>query len=1795
MIKAMNTINLTGYPIFTPNQVLTKDDLNNLVNYLDEQNRLTRVQLIGMGIVCGLEVQTTSTSEDKIEISITAGCGITSEGFCIQKEKEELFTHYLDNIPLAKNLFIPSESPEENYVVTELLTKEEANKHKEAETKQKEVETKLKELTKLNENELKSHVLIILYDWQDLVREDYCQFTYDDRGQERSFRLRFLLLPTSQNLQTSKDVLSAERLLRQGYQMDKLPEPWKKFATQNITQEIFEARNHFLHELDLDSKQFKDFAPQVQRFGCVADDNRVDLTSINDYKKFRENYYLICQSAIDAITNAFPKLFWLFSPFFTAFQPNSGDEFSQLKDDLENLFKGIKLENILAYINLNREIQTLKPEHIQPTYTLQYFYDYLSLLVAAFYELAEAAFDLMDDCTPDTQRFPRFLMLGLVPSPSQGTEVYAAPSAYRSHFTQPPIYNSNQLRVKQVRYLYQRLLNLCAKDSFYVLPFYKTPLKITPSKDQSTPLSEQAIPYYLNPKLYQYWNYDAYRKGRSDYHPAYFYPKKKDAGKRPHEFKELTYRLDGYNFYRIEGHIGKANADILESIQKYQQRYNLAFDVITLKLARQPSLQNLKLYGQFDDLELDFELRKKEFQKIYDKYAPEPNATEPKNVLLQMLKKVFFEEPSLTAINYNQLFNPILEIAQKPENYKFLPVEGNNSENTRRFKLSLQDYSNQDIARYVTQNINTEGNNLNHYNDLIIDFSGLSNDDAIEREKQRIINNMADCLTRSKITYGIVVDVNDSSNNQVKYYLKLSTEDVVNLPSSSPENSQYSLTLLSSNYFTVSIDNNNYPEIKQSEFLDFETLYSLLRDVPKEFDTKDYKIGNKDIADELNGFVSELIEPYQQRLEQLMKLHLFHKFAQQHPGMEHLGGVPKGGTFILVYVDGEEVDEILAADKNEDIYKSRTSRTEDIQKSADFPPAAPQELISSREELLQELKSRKDVIVGDFCLPYRLPRIRPVILLKKTIFCEGDRNKYQFILQPEGGIVRGEGVLFEGHRQLFQPSRINQASQDKLKQGQKVVITFTYAVDDIYDILTVTIYPRPDANFTIGGSEENKTSFCANDESVTLTPNLTGGTFQVLDKEGNVLENVIQGHQFDPSKVELGEGKTEKVVNIKHTITSDKGCTNVLQQQVTIFALPDAGFQVGSEGNKTSFCANDDPVTLTPNQVGDKFQSQFQALDNQGNALENAIEENQFVPTAIQLGEGEIQKVITIKHTITSKQGCINSEEQQVTIFALPDAAFRLGSEGNTTSFCANDRPVALTPNLAGGTFQALDEEGNTLENAIEENQFTPSAVKLGEGETEKVIIIKHTITSDQACTNAVQQRVTIFALPDAAFRLGSEGNTTSFCANDEPVALTPNLTGGTFQALDEQGNTLENAIEENQFIPSAVKLGEGKTQKLITINHTISSDKGCINSEEQEVMIFALPDASFQVGSEINKTHFCANDEPVNLIPNQGGGSFRVFAGEEDISTDVLNSQSNPPQFLPSRVQMGDAKQVALTVEHTITSENNCTNQSLYNLTVHQIPVGDFQAEIANIYDNGFSIRVFDIQPVQETSLSFNWEHLGGNRDTTNPGNNEFIINYDYDFNNWIAGAEVSITLQVNTPSTLGGCSSEPLTKHIPIPFGGVQGFNLLTINNERVINRVSLEADNTFNLSDFSQDNQYAIEAVTVPETVDELVFNYTAPHVREEESSLSNTPYRLPNGWQPIIGVHRIKAQVFRELNGDRLEGISSTVVIRVNEDGNNGENGADTPTQPISRSFTLLNRFRVLFEPDSKDMAESQIFN
>ncbi|WP_035455501.1 carboxypeptidase-like regulatory domain-containing protein [Algoriphagus terrigena] len=167
---------IPSYPIFEGSQVLTSDQLNQLGAYLDQQNRLTRSKLIGIGIVCGLQIQPLTAG-----LKISKGLGITSEGFLIQIGTDFSATHYRPYTLPVGVTYKPFGFPEQDVQLWEMLSEKPEDEP---------------EVKKLNNpaNFLNEKFVLLYLEIFDRDLKSCLGNACDDKGKDRIFSLRRLLV-----------------------------------------------------------------------------------------------------------------------------------------------------------------------------------------------------------------------------------------------------------------------------------------------------------------------------------------------------------------------------------------------------------------------------------------------------------------------------------------------------------------------------------------------------------------------------------------------------------------------------------------------------------------------------------------------------------------------------------------------------------------------------------------------------------------------------------------------------------------------------------------------------------------------------------------------------------------------------------------------------------------------------------------------------------------------------------------------------------------------------------------------------------------------------------------------------------------------------------------------------------------------------------------------------------------------------------------------------------------------------------------------------------------------------------------------------------------------------------------------------------------------------------------------------------------------------------------------------------------------------------------------------------------
>nr|MBD3622054.1 hypothetical protein [Sunxiuqinia sp.] len=168
---------LDHFPVFEENQVLTEEQLNQMVTYLDQQSRLSRRNLHGYGTVCGLHLSMVNR-----QMQLSRGCGLTSDGDLLEWPSDTVFP----NVRLFKddNVKYPML---QNAVVYELLP---------AGVK-KEEQFSFSRFSQQTQKKL-SDFAAMLYLESYLFDPDVCTGgDCDNKGQTQLNQLRVLLVPKS--------------------------------------------------------------------------------------------------------------------------------------------------------------------------------------------------------------------------------------------------------------------------------------------------------------------------------------------------------------------------------------------------------------------------------------------------------------------------------------------------------------------------------------------------------------------------------------------------------------------------------------------------------------------------------------------------------------------------------------------------------------------------------------------------------------------------------------------------------------------------------------------------------------------------------------------------------------------------------------------------------------------------------------------------------------------------------------------------------------------------------------------------------------------------------------------------------------------------------------------------------------------------------------------------------------------------------------------------------------------------------------------------------------------------------------------------------------------------------------------------------------------------------------------------------------------------------------------------------------------------------------------------------------
>ncbi len=223
----------------------------------------------------------------------------------------------------------------------------------------------------------------------------------------------------------------------------------------------------------------------------------------------------------------------------------------------------------------------------------QYCYDFVKELVETYNEIKDLLHDYRVLCFPDIHAFPKHLMLGGVWDETSKNE-------YRHAF-----YNAQNLDEKDIS---GKINFLIGRFNKQILKFYPIdtdlflnppPVKVIPSQHYDL-LGNKAVPFYysFDEGLLKNWNYQITKQQNWDKHLSYY-----SSAFGGIDISAVYDDLKEHTFYRIEGHQGGDLTSAVNQLELKKAQYQLPFDVMSLSLEELGNNQDETKAYFFDYLE----------------------------------------------------------------------------------------------------------------------------------------------------------------------------------------------------------------------------------------------------------------------------------------------------------------------------------------------------------------------------------------------------------------------------------------------------------------------------------------------------------------------------------------------------------------------------------------------------------------------------------------------------------------------------------------------------------------------------------------------------------------------------------------------------------------------------------------------------------------------------------------------------------------------------------------------------------------------------------------------------------------------------------------------------------------------------------------------------------------------------------------------------------------------------------------------------------------------------------------
>jgi hypothetical protein len=610
----MKAFNDTTYPVFEADQVLTQKQLNNIVSYLEEQDRLTRTGLIGIGKICGMEV----SFPDLNSVNIACGTAVTSLGFQINWQ-EKNYSYYQDtqlpdtflnpnitNEPFLKPVYDQATKYTPFKNCTELIYIDEATLNN--------TDIPLPSGVNIIPNAafFNNKVIMVLLEVSLIDVKNCVETSCDDKGKKLEFKTRTLLVDYS--------------IIPTGFK--------NKYSNTALHNPLY-----------------------IKRF------NVPQTVMVSGQQVLNTFYGMLDATLLGNVDAALKSL-------YTKFLPDYGEleRFSSLNTAMLVLDPTIK--SYKSSLSVQYALRWMGD--IVDAYNEIYHLNEQYVFTNCCSDDAVSMFPLHIFLGRIITQTAIFTTGGLVMEGADNQSISKySPNKYNilsdnQDYITPWINVANtSLQNEQaiLKGLLERIIHIL--NNFIVPSGYNTvTLKVTPSVLGNYKLSDKSIPYYYKnaPALNRVWNPMKTLKEQNKYIYSY---NANTYTSNSQIIQPFNYDIEPYNFLRIEGHIGRPYAEVVAQLLAIKNSSRLPFNVIAVNAVElDMSKLSITTYaGDWGEIQFSYELVSKHWEDVIGKSIDwlQDNAVWIKEKFMTATNFNAFVTKLLNAKNYNtQLFSDFL-------------------------------------------------------------------------------------------------------------------------------------------------------------------------------------------------------------------------------------------------------------------------------------------------------------------------------------------------------------------------------------------------------------------------------------------------------------------------------------------------------------------------------------------------------------------------------------------------------------------------------------------------------------------------------------------------------------------------------------------------------------------------------------------------------------------------------------------------------------------------------------------------------------------------------------------------------------------------------------------------------------------------------------------------------------------------------------------------------------------------------------------------------------------------------